>query len=388
MSEFHTINEIIDQAFKLVHKHPLIRDPIVFNSVGTPIRITEYRNDDGFDGNDKGITLGIFPFTYGSSDLTVGTTNVAVSHETNELGDRMNAREARERSTLNLVVKLSMKGMSRKISEYGNGVKMTTNEYEEALEKWLPIVRIILRSKPLVNVGGFVNNSRVRYEAFKTVNWTGDSGKNAVLHSAALLWQLDYCSMLDIRALPYNRVEGITEGWTFIGVRCRDLMDIYWDNDRKEIMTLSGYPLKVTPLDIPVKWNPELKRFEHRLTGVALTAEQLKDPEAPEGRPWIDTDLRIVGIVLVPATETDPASRWNVYLKPSTGQLVKADGTTNPTLPDGSTLAWDGPAGRLRVTPVSDRSLEQLIDLTEPSRVLTNVNDLLELRRQERIYVP
>ncbi len=387
MSRFYTINEVVDEAFRLIDKHELIRNPVIFNKIGSPIRITEYRNDDGFDGNQTGLTLGIYPYSYGSSDLSTTTPNAAIIFKPHQMGDKFN-REARDEGTYNLEVKLSTMAMSRAQSQYRTGVKMTRNEPEEALQKWLEIIRVILLSKPLADVGGFVRNSRVLRGAFNTTEWDGESGKNAVLHNATLLWQLDFWPMRDISALPFNRVEGITEGWTFIGVRQSDGMDIYWDADRLDIMTLSGYPLRVTPVDVPVKWNPDLKRFEHRLTGAALTQQQLQDPDAPAGKPWIDTDLRIVGIITVPATETDPAWRYHVYLKPSASTLVKGDGTAVTALPDGSPLAWDGVTSRLRVTPVSDRSLEQLIDLTDPNRVRVNVNNPVDRRRQERIYVP
>ncbi len=389
MAEFRTIDEIIEKAISLIDQHELVRNPIAFNSVGSPIRITEYRDHNGFDANTTGVTLGIYPYVYNTSSLTTTSPNSALVFDPQHLGDKY--KNAYERGTLNLEIKLSIMGMDRSravMDPKRPNVFFVRNEYERALRKWLEVIRVILLSKPLVNVAGYVKNSRVHYGAFQTTDWTGKgaiggNGANAVLHSATLLWQLDFWPIRDAASLPYNKVEGYTEGWSYIGLRSKDGMDVFWDADRKDIMTLSGYPLRVTPSGAPVTWDSTEKRFEDPKTGTPLNASQLADPEAPAGKPWIQTGLTPVGIIKTPATDTTEAFQDNVYLDNATNQLQKASGDLVTQLPDGSALSYNPATKRLVLVPVSEWSRDMLIDFTDPARVFIAIKDSTGTRPNE-----
>lgn len=388
MSTFHTIDEIIEKALELIDAHELVRSPIVFNTAGSPIRITEYRDHDGFDGNAKGLTLSVFPYVYSSSSLTSTSSNAAIIYDPQHVGDR--ARGGYERGTLNLIVKLSTTGfeMVRTPVDDKRPVVMVRNEYERSLRKWLEILRAILLSNPLVNVAGYVKNSRVHYGDFKTTEWTGGKGsQNAVLHTAQMLWTLDFWPVRDLSRLPKPTLPGTSVSWQFVGIRSSDWMDVYYDTSVLDLYTLSGYPLQVTPQSIPVKWNPTTRVFEHRVTSVPLTNAQMLDPLAPAGKPWIDTGFKIVAVVKVPGTETTAAEQYHLYLRTADNVLIRSGGTVVTELWDGSALSYDPVTGRLVLVPAGPFSRDYLIDLTDPARVIASARDLTGQRPNETIRV-
>lgn len=319
MNSYVNIDDLIERALIMVSNHQLFRHPIVRNKAGNPVRITRVRDDNGFDDNQDGLTLGIYPYSYGNGSTTVQSGNAALVYEHYHVGSGTNS-PGFDRCRVHLKVKLSALDQDRSetLETFdGYNIVFLRNEVERSLRKWMEVIRTILLTNPINNLSGLVRNSHVNNITFGTSEWTGRSGKNAVLHEAELTWQLELNAPRNWKTWPiYNPLDGVNT-WTYIGVELRTEKPIYFDSGSQQLVYVDGFPLTVTPppANIPVKWDPIENRLE-KVDGTPLTALELIDPAT--GKDWIVTTLKLIGVI-----KPDKNLYWNTVSK----QLELADGT-------------------------------------------------------------
>jgi hypothetical protein len=337
MRQWLMVDEIIEMALVMISQHPLFKEPIVLSpKTNKPIKITKLRTKDGFDLNETGLTLSIFPYSYvGSSNETTTTSNAALVFEPFTVGS--GKFEGFDRCKLCLVVKLQTTGIEDDISSANSTSGMPVVERslrERYLYRWLTILRTILLTKPIADLGGLVRNSGVNWGSFRTTDWTGQKGQNYVLHAAALLWQLEINMPRNWEMISERSVwdDSSNPSWVYVGVRTIDEVLIYWDTQNNYLVSSLGFPLLNTPKGERVVWNVELKRFE-TLAGIALTEVQLQDPRLNPVGPWIQTNLEFVAT-------TYPLSK-NVYFNKETGKLQLFDRTLIEETADGTPIVWD-----------------------------------------------
>jgi hypothetical protein len=333
------LQSIIERALVMITTSEYFQNPPFFDKDGNRINITKVRDFDGFDDNQEGITLSIFPYAYeGTSNETVTSNNVAMSWEPLEVGSRGSSTGGRERLQVRLLVTLQTIGFRQDATsgptEPNRNIIYERSEKEAILRKYLMYIWSILLRKPIFNLGGLIHTSTVHFASLRTAKW--DKKENAVLHKAAILWNLELYTrnegQLVYQNLPNpNNPEEYLPTWTYIGVRNIDEMLCYWDSQVKKIVTSSGVPLLQTPKNIAVVWDPSDLRFE-TLTGTPLTTTQLEDPNTtPPNKPWIDTNLLIVGVL----------TGRNLYYNKLFGYLQFFDGTVVTQLPDGTPIYYD-----------------------------------------------
>lgn len=337
MRQWLMVDEIIEMAILMISQHPLFKDPIVLSpKTGRPIRITKLRTKDGFDLNETGLTLSIFPYSYqGTSNETVTSNNAAMVFEPFTVGS--GSFQGFDRCKLALVVKLQTTGIEDDITPSNSTTGMPVIERslrERYLYRWLTILRTILLTKPIADLGGLVKNSGVNWGSFRSTDWTGQKGQNYVLHSAALLWQLEINVPRNWEMIPERSVWDNTSipSWTYVGVRAIDEVLVYWESNYKYLVSPLGFPILTTPKGERVVWDLTEKRFESP-DGVAFTETQLQDPRRNPIGPWILTNLIFTGVV-------SPLNK-NVYFNTTTNKLQLFDGTIISTTSDGRPITWD-----------------------------------------------
>lgn len=351
-----TVDDVIETIIVMLATHPMIQDPIVMNSAGTPLRINRICDSEHiYEFNRTGITLSIFPYTYyGTSNETVDSKNVAMRFINYDLGNA-SAAGGRDQVRLSLVVKIQIAGKQHEEYALNEGldhqITVIRNRREGALYRWLPILRSILLTNPLDKLGGLITNSEIPWGSFRTTReesspGTRVGGENIILHSASLVWSFDYFTARNYitlnQPIPQTNT-GPRPSWTYIGVRSADCKLMYWDELAGFIVSSQGYPILTTPKNKRVVWDLDQSRFED-LAGVALTSNELLDNQTPP-EPWIDTNLLIVGVLM--------PSHVNVFWNKTTHILQKCDGTPVTELPDGTPIEYDPDTG-------------EIIDVTDP----------------------
>lgn len=337
MRQWLMVDEIIEMALVMISQHPLFKDPIVLSpKTNKPIKITKLRTKDGFDLNETGLTLSIFPYSYqGTSNETTTSSNVALTFEPFTVGS--GKHEGFDRCKLCLVVKLQTTGIEDDVTPSDSTTGMPVIERslrERYLYRWLTILRTILLTKPIADLGGLVKNSGVNWGSFRSTDWTGQKGQNYVLHSAALLWQLEINMPRNWEMIPQRSIwdNSTTPVWSYVGVRSIDEVLVYWDTNYKYLVSPLGFPIVSTPKGERVVWNLEESRFESP-DGTPLTEIQLQDPRLSPTGPWIQTNLIFTGVL-------SPIGK-NVYYNTVTGNLQLFDGTLITTTTDGREIKWD-----------------------------------------------
>lgn len=365
------IDTVIESTFIGLANHTLIRQPIVRNKVGAAIKITRFRDDDGFDENQNGLTLSIYPYSYkGTSNESVQTGNAALVYESYHVGSGTPAPSF-DRCRMHLVVKLQALNYNRVTeTETYNGftIEFVRNETERALRKWMEQLRTILLTNPMNSVSGLVKNSHVNHIIFKTTDWLGQDGKNAVLHEASMIWQLELNSPRNWKTWPlYNPLDGV-DSWKYIGVELRTAKPVYYDYASQQIVTVDGFILTTTPppANIPVKYNPTALRFE-RMDGTPLTSAELIDPAT--GKTWIATYLKIVGVKKTASGQIFDGLKQNLYWNTITTRLELADGTPVTAL-EGP----DGILGNADDIAISYNPTTQVLSVTYPGQSSRPVN--------------
>jgi hypothetical protein len=359
---FLTVDQVIERALLLIKSNEKFLNAPVFDSSNKPIPINKLRNFDGFDSNQKGLTLSIYPYSYqGTSNETVNSHNAALVYEDFEIGTGKSV--ARERCRLSLVVSLQTLGYAQAStteSTTQGSIVFERSEKERALYRWATILWDILLTNPITNLGGLVHSSKVNWGAFHSTAWSQKD--NAVLHKATLLWNLDLYTVRNFK--QFLRIDevpdvGPVSSWTFVGVRRKDETPIYWDDFQKTLVTVLGIPLTVTPKGQRVVWNLTLNRFEDPSTGNPLTPIELEDNTFSPLGTWIDTNLLIVGVMM--------PSRRNLYWNKTLLVLQLANGTLITELEDGTPITYDPVLGVLingnTGQPLDQRSTDSFLSI-------------------------
>ena len=139
---FLTVDQVIERALIFLQSDERLKNPPLLDKNGNQIAINRLRNFDGFDDNQSGITLSIYPYTYqGTSNETVHTKNAALMYEDYELGSQNST--ARERCRLSLVVSLQTVGYDQDplTPPVQGQIEIVRSEKERALYRWLKAER-------------------------------------------------------------------------------------------------------------------------------------------------------------------------------------------------------------------------------------------------------
>jgi hypothetical protein len=381
MNPYIDLDTIIERTFIMLAQHPEIRQPVIKNSAGATFKITRFRDHDGFDDNQSGATLSIFPYSYGTT-TTTQSGNAGIVYEPYHVGSGT-AEPAFDRARVHLMVKISYLGQNRSTATEnhdGFAIQVVRNETERLLRKWAEKLRQILLTKPMSNVSGLVRNSNVNYIGYPTTEWTGKQGENAVLHSTYFVWQLELNAPRNWKTWPiYNPLDGVNT-WDYVGVELRTGTLIYFDSSIDKLVSVDGFNIASTPApaNIPVKWNPVAKRFENAKTSVPLTDLELTDPAT--SKPWIATYLKIVGVIK--AAGSFNKLQQNLFWNTTTLRLELADGTIVTALPgedgvlgngDDIGISYDPDSGILSVT-YPGQSSRPVNTITDPVYLLNTSN--------------
>lgn len=328
---FRSLNQIIEVAIRLISFHPYVLNPLVVNGAGNPVRINKMRNFGGFDINNSGITLSVYPYTYeGTSNETVSSTNAGMYFKPFSVGSGSNP--GIDEMTINLVVELQTTGVEHlKTTELvgSNQVVYERSTRESLLRDYAFMLRDILLTHPVDKVGGLVQNSTVNWTSFKSSKWVEETGKNGqkyVFHRVAFLWQLTGFAqrnglLLAPQSLPTGPDGALQRTWRYVGIRTIDCEPIWWDTVNNTLVTGTGWRVATTPKGQPVVWDEADARLE-KPDGTALAGAELQDPgTTPPNALWIRHDLLVAGYLL------SPGGRELLLYDVTQARLEKCDGS-------------------------------------------------------------
>lgn len=331
MKPYLTIDEILDRALILISQHEYFKSPIVFDSANNPVRITRLRTYNGFDLNYSGLTLSLFPYTYeGTSNVTVNSHNAAIVYEPYHVGS---GDSGFDRAKVALVCRLQTTGTKQEetvFSPTSNIPVIERSARETALYRWLTVLQGILLTKPIQNLGGLIKNSSVNWGEFSSVTWDGQKGKNYVLHSASLLWQMEIYVPRNWRELPSFIGINLSPSWVYVGLRRIDCTPIYWDSSKNNLVSVDGFVVYTSPQGQQVNYDPATKQLIDNITKQPLTTAQLLDSRIAEPTPFIDLSFVLLGVTL-------PDRKYLFYNRQS-GSIVNCNGQPIVTLPDGTSF--------------------------------------------------
>ncbi len=336
------IQDLIEAAIFYFSIDDRVKFPRVYNRLGTPVKITKIRDDQGFEGNLNGLTLSISPYKKtGIGNTSVGSSNVAMKYKDYHPGSALNGTGAYEELTVYLVVKLQSLGYKRDITQVNNNnfaISYQSNDHERTLRKWASVIREILLTNPVDRLGGLIKNSKVSNISFDSVDWTEDDqvgGKNAkaVLHSCEILWELSLYSPRGWSEAPSINPFTQVPNWIYYGMETRTKRPVYVDKRNGLLVTSSGEYISVTPppANIPLIYDFDDARLERRVagsnpnSGAALTPTELLEPG--QTYPWISTHMVLVGLINV--------NNKRAYYNLQTSRLEYDDFTPITTIPYG-----------------------------------------------------
>lgn len=260
-----TTNRIVQTLIYRLATHPLMKEPLIYDEKGFPFRINKYRNFDGHEfKNTDGITMSIFPYHYSTSDagtsLTVNTENAALYFEPYNLGANGADPTSLERVTANIVVKLSAFGFSQEdSSDQGQlnpqqNTQFEFNYVEWTLRQYLEYIAAVLRGQDINKLPRFhdgvnlLSNSFVKNGQFPTSRW--ETGSNSVLHSASLLWQVQYYVPREWKLPERLTFVEMSDGNLLVGKL--NEQDLYYDSLRDRFLAVDGTELIRSDLNDPV----------------------------------------------------------------------------------------------------------------------------------------
>ena len=331
MKPYLTIDEILERALILISQHEYFKSPIVFDSANNPVRITRLRTYNGFDLNYTGLTLSLFPYTYeGTSNVTVNSHNAAIVYEPYHVGS---ADGGFDRAKVALVCRLQTTGTKQEETPFNPTTNIPVIERsarETALYRWLTVLQGILLTKPIQNLGGLIKNSSVNWGEFSSVTWDGQKGKNYVLHSASLLWQMEIYVPRNWRELPSFIGINLSPSWVYVGLRKIDCTPIYWDSAKDNLVSVDGFVIYTSPKGNQINYDPAAKQLIDNVTKYPLTTDQLLDPRIAEPTPFIDLSYVLLGVTL-------PDRKYLFYNR-QVGSIVNCGGQPVTTLPDGTSF--------------------------------------------------
>lgn len=329
-----TLNDIIETAIVEIAKHQLVNGGAgIIGSDGQPVKVVKFRNFSGVEVKTTGLTLSIFPYDYeGASRPTPESTNASVSFKPYGFQgpDPTRPNGSIDFATANIKIRLDLLGYSIKTKPqtqttttgqrglFGTTLGAQTfevNEGEEILRSYLEYIRVIL-STDLFNLNNLVQSSFVTWYNLPTTKW--DSGGNAVLHTAELMWQVYYYPLRDWR--PDHIVRG---KHPLIGAMQADGAPVFYRPEHNVLVTGFGTVILTTPGGLPITWDTATQKLIHPVTKLPLSDEALKDKGS--GEPFIRLDLLPVGVLM--------SGDVPVYFNKTTSQLVRYDGSRVSAIP-------------------------------------------------------
>lgn len=340
-----TIDDIIETTIIELAKHQLLNGgpniayPDINN--GKPIIVRKYRNFNGVELKEPGLTLSVYPFNYeGTSRPTPESSNTSISFKPYGLmgTDPTKPSNGIDMATANIKVRLDYLSYSLReknqtstilgdpFTNFGSIAPIQTfetNDVESMLRKYVEYVRLIL-STDLFNLKGWVKSSFVTWCNFPTSTW--DQGSSLILHTAELMWQVNYYPLREWRVNQGVRGTDPIIGSTSVGE------PVFFLNNHNLLVTGYGVVLFTTPSGIPVSWSRQKNKLINAKTGDVLSDEALNDPKT--GKPFVSLDILPIGIL--------QNSNITVYYNTVLGKITKFDGTLADKIPGpGAKLTQD-----------------------------------------------
>jgi len=337
-----TIDDIIETTIVQLAKHELLNGGSNItipqrNLNGVleqlPVKVKKYRNFNGIELKEPGLTLSVYPFNYeGTSRPTPESTNTSISFKPYGFTgtDPGRPRNSVDAATANIKIRLdylsyTLRTLDQTLSILGDpssiftGVtsvqSFETNDAESMLRKYVEYVRLIL-STDLFNLSGWIQSSFVSWCNFPTTNWDKDG--NLILHTAELMWQVYYYPLREWRVDP--GVRGVDP---IIGSLNATGDPVFYLAKHDVLATGYGVVILNTPTGLPITWNNTTKNLINSKTKDELSEEALRDKSST--KPFIRLDILPIGIL--------QKGSIPVYFNTGTGKIVKYDGTVVDKIP-------------------------------------------------------
>jgi hypothetical protein len=381
-----TIDDIIETTIVQLAKHELLNGGAGINYNGAPLKVKKYRNFNGVELKESGLTLSVYPFNYeGTSRPTPESTNTSISFKPYGLmgSDPTKPRNAIDTATANIKIRLDFLSYSLRtlpqsstiIGDPSNVFGTTTsvqsfetNDAESMLRKYVEYVRLIL-STDLFNLNGWVKSSFVTWCNFPTTNW--DAGSSLIIHTAELMWQVHYYPLREWRV-----DQGVRGKDPIIGSLQADGAPVFYLEKHDVLVTGYGVVILNTPSGVSVTWDKTTNRLVDPKTREPLSVDALKDKNSD--RAFIRLDILPIGIL--------QNGNIPVYFNKTSSSIIKYDGTvinkipgpgaklTNKLLDTSDTsswipVAWNSSMSKLvyGVGHPNAGSVVKNIDLVDPS---------------------
>lgn len=215
---YPSLKEIIYTALSVIHNHPAIKDPIVkspvpdINGNYLPIPIDRYRNYDGLELLEPGLTLSIFPkFSpsvnpYGDrlateyKPITVGPKSQGFMYEsTYSLVIHLAYQEVALNETKQVIYAIDkynnvssdpelLKDQTGDPFQKLNNVPIEVNVAEDILRDYLEVIRIIVEQIDYYAPWNLRGTS-ITGMVFPSTSWSQDS-KQIYFHQAYMNWEI------------------------------------------------------------------------------------------------------------------------------------------------------------------------------------------------------
>lgn len=215
---YPSLKEIIYTTLSIIHNHPAIKDPIVKSPVPDvngnylPIPIDRYRNYDGLELIEPGLTLSIFP-RFSPAEKSYGD-RLATEYKPMTIGAKRQG--FMYESTYNLVIHLAYqevalnetKQLVYAIDKYNNiasdpdllkdhskdpfpklaNVPIEVNVAEDILRDYLEVIRIILEQIDYFAPWNLRGTS-ITGMGFPSTSWSQEN-KQIYFHQAYMNWEI------------------------------------------------------------------------------------------------------------------------------------------------------------------------------------------------------
>jgi hypothetical protein len=331
-----TIDDIIETTIIQLAKHQLLNGGpnISYPDIngGKPIIVKKYRNFNGIELKEPGLTLSVYPFNYeGTSRPTPESTNTSISFKPYGLlgSDPTKPRNGIDLAVANIKVRLdylsySLREKSQNSTIVGDPFTnfgsinvpqvFETNDVESMLRKYVEYVRLVL-STDLFNLGGWIKSSFVTWCNFPTTTW--DAGGSMILHTAELMWQVSYYPLREWRV-----DQGVRGLDPIIGTQS-DGSPVFYLSKHDLLVNGYGVALFTTPTGLPITWDKNTNKLINSQNKEVLSNEALVD--ARNQKPFVDLNILPIGVL--------KNGDITVYYNVESGKITKYDGTEINKIP-------------------------------------------------------
>jgi hypothetical protein len=330
-----TIDDIIQATIVQLAKHELLTGGanVLMQGKTSPVRVKKYRDFNGVELKESGLTLSVYPFNYeGTSRPTPESTNTSISFKPYGFTGPNPTRPSNtvDLATANVKVRLDYLDYTLRDLEqtatitgdastiFGSTAQIQafeTNDAERMLRSYIEYVRLAL-STDLFNLNGLIQSSFVTWCNFPTSTW--DKAGNLILHTAELMWQVYYYPLREWKVEP--GIRGIDP---IIGSLQKDGSPVFYNIKHDMLITGYGVVILNTPTGIPVTWNGSTGKLINSKTKENLSDEALLDSNS--GKPFIRLDILPIGIL----SKDDSM----LYFNKLSGKIIKYDGTEISKIP-------------------------------------------------------